>query len=106
MFESLSPRGIVAAALIAPPDAEVIGALAGMDERLLSPCAAVDLVTAWERQAAWIAARSSAAIATVAALSRKADRAGPGYDFELSERSLRCEIAAATRLSELTTGSG
>jgi hypothetical protein len=55
MFESLSPAGVVAAALIALPGVEVIGALDPIDPALLSASAQVDLLVAWERQTAWLA---------------------------------------------------
>ena len=105
MFDSLSARGIVAAALIAPPDPAIFAALDRVDARQLSASVAVDLIAAWERQAAYIAFRCSAAVTHVAALSRQADQARPDYDIELSERALQCEVAAATRISENTAGS-
>ncbi len=49
MFETLSPSGVVAAALIAPPGPEVITALDRVRIDQLKPSAVADLLVAWER---------------------------------------------------------
>ena len=53
MFDTLSPAGKIAAALIAPPGSDVIAALESVPYDDLAASAAADLLVAWERQAAW-----------------------------------------------------
>jgi hypothetical protein len=49
MFEMLTPAGVAAAALIAPPGPACVEALAAIDPRGLSESARVDLLIAWQR---------------------------------------------------------
>ena len=70
MFERLSPNAVIAAALIAPPGADVITALAGIDPLALDAGVRVDLMVAWERQSAWVTARGVRVIAAVGAPRR------------------------------------
>jgi hypothetical protein len=65
MFESLTPGGVLAAALIAPPSAELIVALDQIDVRILDAGLQVDLMVAWERCSAWVLARQLPVIAVV-----------------------------------------
>jgi hypothetical protein len=99
MFESLSGAGVIAAALIAPPSGELITALAGIDPATVSESAQVDLMVAWERQAAFVAACAQPPIAAVAATAEAdctscEERAAP-------EGVGRAEIGAALRISPI-----
>ena len=102
MFECLSGSGIVAAALIAPPGPEMITALDTVDPTLLAASAVADLLVGWERQTAWLGSRTASAVRGVAAAVRSIEGTIFKDDPELAERSLRCEVAAATRLSEIS----
>ncbi len=106
MFENLSPNGIIAAALIAPPGPDVITALAGIDPRTLSDYLQVDLLVALERQNGWLAALCQPAIAavgdTVEAAARDSDRQG---FQELALRAAHAEIGAALHVSDQLAGS-
>ncbi len=86
---------MIAAALIAPPSWEVIGALARIDPGRVNDSAQVDLIIAWERQAAYIAAMSQPALVAVAFTETN-----DGWDAPWEpEGSGRAEIGAALRLS-------
>ena len=104
MFDALPGRGVISAALVAPPGPDVIAALDRVDAARLDPVAAADLLVAWERQAAWVASRSCDAVALVAGAARVLERNEPSADAALRERALQCEVAAAIRMSELTAG--
>ena len=65
MFEMLSPSGVAAAAVIAPPGPEVIAALAELTYAALPAAAQVDLLIGLERQAAWLASLTQLALAGV-----------------------------------------
>ena len=62
-------------------------------------------MVAWERQSAWISSCSCAAVACAAEAVREIEDGATADDRELAERSLRCEVAAAVRLSEVTADS-
>jgi hypothetical protein len=95
MFDKLSAAGVIAAALIAPPGWEVIGALARIDPGLVNDSAQVDLIVAWERQAAYVAAMSQPALVAVAFTETN-----DGWDAPHEpEGSGRAEVGAALRLS-------
>ena len=100
MFETLSPSGVVAAALIAPPGPEVIAALdqVGIDQ--LKPSAVADLLVAWERQAAYVALCSCTAVAATAKAVRSVENHRTADERDLAERAVRCEVAAAVRMSD------
>ena len=103
MFECLSVRGLLAAALIAPPSAELLGALVGVDVRRLDPGLQVDLMVAWERAAAWAAACQLPVIAVVgdAAFAATSEAMkGSGCSEEMPFRAAHAEIGCALRLSE------
>ena len=104
MFESLSPSGIVAAALIAPPGPDVITALVPIQPAGLSPQLQVDLLIAWERQTAWVAAVTQPVIATVGdfAQADAEDHLDRRDDTALALRAAHAEIATALRLSQVT----
>ncbi len=102
MFERLSPPAVVAAALIAPPGADMIAALEKVDPLALDPGARVDLMVAWERQSCWVIARGQPVMAAVGHAARLA--AEPWNDeaevTELGMRSAHAEIGAALRLDD------
>ena len=102
MFEYLSPAGVIAAALIAPPGAEVMGALSTIEPASLSDSAQVDLLVAWERQTAWLVARTQPALVAVGAtVEALADAALTQQDsIDMPIRAAFAEIAAAVRISE------
>jgi hypothetical protein len=102
MFECLSPAGVIAAALIAPPGPDIITALAGLDVAGLSDGAQVDLLVAFERQAAWLAALVMPVLAAVGDRAHAAVKAGgsPRDGSDLSARAAHTEIAVALRMSE------
>jgi hypothetical protein len=104
MFEYLRPPGVISAALIAPPGPDVIGALARIDPRLVSDAAQVDLLVAWERQAAWVAACQQPVLAAVGdaaeAAARKASESRDSGD--VPARAAHAEIGAALRLPSVT----
>ncbi len=102
MFDLLSPSGVVAAALIAPPGPEVITALDKVRIDQLKPSGIADLMVAWERQTAYVASCSCVAIAAAARSVRGLEDRGTADERELAERSLCCEVAAAVRMSEIT----
>ena len=94
----------MAAALIAPPSVELLSALDGIDVSTLDPGLQVDLMVAWERIAAWVAARQLPVIAVVggvalAATTKAMD--GMGYSMEMPFRASHAEIGCALRLTEL-----
>ena len=95
MFEYLSAAGVIAAALIAPPGSELIGALSRIDPGMVNDSAQVDLIIAWERQAAYLAAVTQPALVAVAVTEINDGCDGP-YEVEGSGRG---EIGAALRLS-------
>jgi hypothetical protein len=103
MFELLSPAGVVSAALIAPPGPEVIAELSRLDPAALSDSARVDLLVAWERQAAWVSAATVPVLAAVGDAAQSAAAAlQTGRDAsELPLRSAHAEISAALRMSEM-----
>ena len=86
-----------------PTGPATIAALA--DQRLagLSSADLLDLVTAWERQAAWLAAQQTRVVAATAARIRADAHADYG-DPEMSENLVAAEIGTALRLSPSTAG--
>jgi hypothetical protein len=103
MFECLSDRGVLAAALIAPPSAELFGALDGIDVTELDGGLQVDLMVAWERAAAWVAARQLPVIAVVGdvALAAASEAMkGSSCSTEMAYRASHAEIGCALRVSE------
>ncbi len=103
MFDLLSPSGVVAAALIAPPGPEAITALDQVRIDQLKPSGVADLLVAWERQAAYIASCSCAAVAATARAVRSVENHRTADERDLAERAVRCEVAAAVRLSDSAT---
>ncbi len=104
MFESLSADGVIAAALIAPPSAELLAALDAVDVDRLDDRRRVDLMIAWDRLAAWVAAVGQRLMVRVGADARAAVMAEPIGDTSLAESSAHAEIGAALRLPEQTAG--
>jgi hypothetical protein len=104
MFESLRPPGVISAALIAAPGPDVIRALAGIDPRLVSAAALVDLLVAWERQAAWVASCQQPVLAAVgdAAETVAREHADSRESGDVPARAAHAEIGAALRLSPVT----
>ena len=100
MFDTLSPSGVVAAALIAPPGPEVITALDRVRINQLKPSAVADLLVAWERQAAYVASCSCDAVAAAAKAVRSVENHRTADERDLAERAVRCEVAAAVRMSD------
>ncbi len=104
MFEYLSPAGVIAAALIAPPGAEVLTALSCIDPFAVSDSAQVDLLVAWEHQARWVAARAQPLLVavggTVEALAEGSAQSADSVDMPL--RAAHAEIAAALLISEVS----
>jgi hypothetical protein len=103
MFESLKPAGVIAAALIAPPSAELIAALDDIDVSTLDAGLQVDLMVVWERVAAWVAARQLpivAVVGDVAYASAVEAMKASGYSLEMPFRASHAEIGCALRLSE------
>jgi Domain of unknown function (DUF222) len=95
MFEKLSGAGVIAAALIAPPGWELIRALARIDPGRVNDSAQVDLIVAWERQAAYVAAMAQPGLVAVAFTETN-----DGWDAPHEpEGSGRAEVGAALRLS-------
>jgi hypothetical protein len=82
MFESLSVRGLLVAALIAPQSWELLAALDGIEVGLLDSGLQVDLMVAWERAAA------------------VDSMAGSQASMELPFRAAHAEIGCVLRLSE------
>ncbi len=106
MFDSLSPHEVVAAALVSPPGPDVITALASIDVRTLAGPAKVDLLTAVERQAAWLCALAQPVLAEVGNAVEAEVRASltTGDPPSIAERAAHAEIGAALRLSDTTAG--
>jgi hypothetical protein len=103
MFERLSPNAIIAAALIAPPGADVITALAAVDPLALDDGVRVDLMVAWERQHAWVRGCGVRLIAAVGHAARQAAEPwnnGDDPPSEIGLRSAHAEIGAALRLPD------
>jgi hypothetical protein len=103
MFELLTGRGVMAAALIAPPSVELLSALDGIDVSTLDPGLQVDLMVAWERIAAWVAARQLPVIAVVgevALASATKAMKGLSYSMDMPFRASHAEIGCALRLTE------
>jgi hypothetical protein len=104
MFELLTARGVVTAALITPPSVELIGALNGLDVSTLDARMQVDLMVAWERIAAWVAARQLpviVAVGEVALASATEAMEGLSYSMDMPFRASHAEIGCALRLTEL-----
>ncbi len=106
MFESLSPHGIIAAALIAPPGPDVLTALSGIVPDKLSDYGKVDLLIALDRQHAWLAALTQPALAAVgdaveAEVRDGSDKTGVR---EIALRAAHAEISAALRVSDCVAG--
>jgi hypothetical protein len=103
MFELLSARGVLAASLIAPPSVELLAALDGIDVVGLDAGLQVDLMVAWERVLAWMAARQLPVVAVVGDVAF-ADAVevmkGSGFSTEMPFRASHAEIGAALRLTE------
>ncbi len=106
MFETLTPHGVVAAALLAPPGADVIAALENVDRMALRDSARVDLLVAWERQSSWVVARSQVLLAAVGDAAETAAHRSLESDDpdELALRSAHAEIGAALRLDDTSAG--
>src|ERR1700712_3459989 len=106
VYESLSPSGVVAAALIAPPGPATCAALLTIQRGSLQPHEEVDVLIAWERQVAWLASVSVSVMARVGDLAEAAAQElmqrGDGADMPL--RAAHSEIAAALRLSDTSAG--
>jgi hypothetical protein len=103
MFVSLSPAGVVAAALIAPPGPETITALAPLIHTALPAPARVDLLVALERQSAWLASLIQQTLAKAGdAAEAEAQRCRDEREFpDLPPRAAQRrdrQRAAATRL--------
>jgi hypothetical protein len=107
MFEALSPHGVVAAALIAPPGPECLSALAAVDPWGLNESARVDLLIAWERQHSWLAARLQPVLAAAGDAAEAAARVEQDAhgSADLALRAAHGEIGAALRLAESTAAS-
>ena len=102
VFEHLSPNGIIAAALIAPPGADVIAALATIDPKPLSDYMKVDFMVAIDQQKAWLEALDQPAVAAVGDAVETAvghDDGKPDPD-QIGLRAAHAEIAAALRVSD------
>ncbi len=104
MFDLLSAAGVIAAALIAPPGAEVITALSRIDPEAVSDSAQVDLMVAWELQTRWMAAHNQPLLvavgATVEALAYAGRQSIDNSDMPI--RAAHAEIAAALLITEDT----
>ncbi len=102
MFENLSPHGIIAAALIAPPGPDVLTALAGIVPDKLSDYGKVDLLIALDRQHAWLAALTQPALAAVGDAVEAEVRDGSDKTGlrEIALRAAHAEISAALRVSD------
>ena len=103
MFELLSARGLLAAALIAPPSAEPLVALDGLDVGQLDAGLQVDLMVAWERVASWAAARQLPVVAVVGDAAYAAaveSMRGSRESAEMPFRASHAEVGCALRLSE------
>ena len=104
MFDDMAPSRMLAAAAKAPPGLDVMQALTEVDIGRLTEASRVDLLVAWERQAAWVASWSVTVVRVIAEGVRALERSSPSHDGELGERSARCEVATAARLSEHVAG--
>jgi hypothetical protein len=104
VFDSLSVRALLAAALIAPPSAELLAALGRLDPAKLDAGLQVDLLVAWERAAAWVAACQLPVLALVgdAAHAAAADGLDSRQSLDVPHRAAHAEVGAALRLSPLT----
>ena len=103
MFETLSARGVLAAALIAPPSWELLAALDGLDAAKLDAGLQVDLMVAWERAMAWVRGRQLPVIAVVgdaAFVAASESMKGSGCSAEMPFRASHAEIGCALALSE------
>ena len=102
MFDMLSPNGIIAAALIAPPGPDVIAALAAIDPKPLSDYMKVDFMVAVDRQKAWLEALDQPAVAAVgdAVEAAVGDDDGKPDLHQIGLRAAHAEIAAALRVSD------
>ncbi|HEX4428692.1 MAG TPA: DUF222 domain-containing protein [Frankiaceae bacterium] len=107
MFEYLSPHGVVAAALIAPPGPEVLAALAPLACTGLSPSARVDLLVALERQVSWLSAVMQPTLAAVAdAVEVQTEALLDSSDpADMPLRAAHAEIGAALRIADSTAAS-
>jgi hypothetical protein len=101
-YQALSPRGVIAAALIAPPSAELIAALTSIEVGGLDAGLQVDLMVAWERVTAWVQAQQLPVVAVVGdvALADAQARMGPWASTHLPFRASHAEIGCALRLPE------
>jgi hypothetical protein len=104
VFASLSPRGLLAAALIAPPSAELLAALVRLEPAELDAPLQVDLLVAWERVAAWVAACQLPVIAVVgdAAHAAAAEGFSASESVDVPFRAAYAEVGAALRLAPST----
>ena len=84
-----------------PTGPATIAALAGLSLAGLPSAELLDLVTAWDRQAGWLAAQQNRVIAAAAARIRAEADADYG-DPETSENLVAAEIGTALRLSPNT----
>ncbi|HEX4018074.1 MAG TPA: DUF222 domain-containing protein, partial [Frankiaceae bacterium] len=107
MFDSLSPHGVVAATLIAPPGPEAIAALAPLVHTALSGTARVDLLVALDRQTSWLASIVQPVMVKVAD-AVESEMARDPDPLETSDMPLRAahgEIGAALRIADTTAAS-
>jgi hypothetical protein len=86
-----------------PAGPATIAGLADLGLAGLPSAELLDVVTAWERQAAWLAAQQSRAIAA-AARRLRADASADHGDVELTENLVAAEVGTALRLSPNTAG--
>jgi Domain of unknown function (DUF222) len=94
---------VIAAALIAPPSAALLGALVSINVTALDAGLQVDLMVAWERAAAWVAACQLPVVAVVGDVALAAateTMKGLKYSVEMPFRASHAEIGCALRLSE------
>jgi hypothetical protein len=87
----------------APTGPATIGALAEVKLAGLSSVELLDVVTGWERQAAWLAGQQARVVAAAAARIRAEADSDYG-DAELSENLVCTEIGTALRLAPSTAG--
>jgi hypothetical protein len=101
VFASTSARRLLAAALIAPPSAELLAALGRLDPTQLDAGLQVDLLVAWERAAAWVAACQLPVLALVgdAAYAAAAQAEDGRQSADVPFQAAHAEVGAALRLS-------
>ena len=102
MFETLTPAGMSAAALIAPPGPSCVEALAAIDPRGLSDSARVDLLIAWQRQSSWVASCLQPVLAAVGDAVEAAAKVwlDPKDPADMPLRAAHAEIGTALRMPD------